>query len=63
MDIVPAVSESDDIILSMINPNLSADQAALAVAITNKNGSDYTWATSNPKAYKNWFQAINKPFF
>lgn len=62
MDIVPAVSESDDIILSMINPNLSADQAALAVAITNKNGSDYTWATSNPKAYKNWFQAINKPF-
>lgn len=62
MDIVPAVPESDNIIQSLINSNLSEASANLAVAITNKKGKNYTWATSNPKAYKQWFQAINKPF-
>ena len=62
IDIVPGVAESDDVVQSMINVALSREEAALAVAITNKKGQNYYWCTSNSRAYKNWFETINNPF-
>ena len=41
IDIVPAVSESDDIIQLMVGNNLSKDNAELAVAITDKRRQNY----------------------
>lgn len=62
VDIVPGVPESNDIIDIMISDDLPQEQAELAVAITNKIGEEYSWQTSNPRAYKEWFENINKPF-
>ena len=62
IDIVPGVSESDDIIQSMVSNKLSKDDAELAIAITDKIKQNYFWLTSNPRAYKKWFESINKPF-
>lgn len=62
IDIVPGVSEASDITQSMISDKLSQDDAKLAVAITDKREEKYFWLTSNPRAYKNWFELINKPF-
>lgn len=62
IDIVPGVSESNDVVQSMINLGVSRENAELAVAITDKRGENYYWFTSNPRAYKNWFETINKPF-
>ena len=38
------------------------EDAELAVAITDKRNQNYLWLTSNPRAYKNWFESINRPF-
>lgn len=62
IDIVPAVPESGEIIDQMICENSPREQAELAVAITNKVGEKYSWLTSNSRAYKEWFENINKPF-
>lgn len=62
IDIVPGVSESDVIVQSMVNNGLSQEDAELAVAITDKKNQNYFWLTSNPRAYKYWFESINKPF-
>lgn len=62
IDIVPGVPESDDIIQSMVSGILSQEHAELAVAITDKRNQNYFWLTSNSRAYKNWFETINKPF-
>lgn len=62
IDIVPAVPESNEIIESMISEDLSREQAERAVAITNKKVEGYSWLTSNPRAYKEWFENINQPF-
>lgn len=62
IDIVPGVSESDDIIQSMVSNKLSKDDAELAIAITDKIKQNYFWLKSNPRAYKKWFESINKPF-
>lgn len=62
IDIVPGVSESDEIVQSMVSSRLSQEEAELAVAITDKRKQNYLWLTSNPRAYKNWFESINRPF-
>lgn len=62
MDVVPAVMESDDVIQMLKCKNLCDENAELAVAITDKKGEKYQWITSNPRAYKLWFEKINKPF-
>ena len=62
IDIVPGVSESNDVVQSMINLGVSRENAELAVAITDKRGENYFLFSSNPRAYKNWFETINKPF-
>ena len=62
MDVVPAVVESDEVIQQLKTNNLCSEAAALAVAITDKRREKYYWMTSNPRAYKQWFEKINKPF-
>ena len=62
IDIVPGVPESDEIVQSMISSNLSQEYAELAVAITDKRNDSYFWLASNSRAYKNWFETINRPF-
>ncbi|MBQ8280462.1 MAG: nucleotidyltransferase [Roseburia sp.] len=62
MDIVPAVPETDAVVQTMISSTVSQEDAKLAVAITDKRNQNYYWMTSNARAYKNWFETINRPF-
>ncbi|MGH2087661.1 nucleotidyltransferase domain-containing protein [Aerococcus urinaeequi] len=59
MDIVPAVDEDEDqknhLRLETLNPHL----LDTAIALTQKNGSQYSWLTNNPKGYQDWFNTIN----
>lgn len=63
VDIVPAVAEED----IKLKNTLEAEGVDFAVydsqiAITHKSGEKYTWRTSNPKAYQNWFKKLNESF-
>lgn len=54
MDIVPAAFEAES--------DKSSEQDCL-IAITNKKkNGEYNWVSSNPKAYRTWFEQINRPF-
>ena len=63
VDIVPAVAEADIVLKN----NLETEGVDFKVynsqiAITHKDGERYTWKTSNPKAYQNWFKKLNESF-
>lgn len=63
VDIVPAVAEED---IALKN-NLETEGVDFTIydsqiAITHKDGERYTWKTSNPKAYQNWFKKLNERF-
>lgn len=63
VDIVPAVAEEDIVLKN----NLETEGVDFTVydsqiAITHKDGERYTWKTSNPKAYQNWFKKLNEKF-
>ncbi len=63
VDIVPAVAEEDIVLKN----NLETEGVDFTVydsqiAITHKDGERYTWKTSNPKAYQNWFKKLNESF-
>ena len=63
VDIVPAVAEEDIVLKN----NLETEGVDFTVydsqiAITHKDGDKYTWKTSNPKAYQNWFKKLNESF-
>ena len=62
IDIVPAVREEKLVVEELISLGIERNYAQKAIAITNKNNIDYSWRTSNPEAYKEWFDLINKPF-
>lgn len=62
IDIVPAVNENSATTQSTLNEILDKHMG-LAIAITDKREENYYWVTSNPRAYKNWFEKINRPFF
>ena len=63
VDIVPAVAE-EDIILKNTLEKEGVDFTVYdsQIAITHKDGEKYTWKTSNPKAYQNWFKKLNDSF-
>lgn len=63
VDIVPAVAEEDVILKNALGAE-GVDSAVYdsQIAITHKNGEEYTWRTSNPKAYQNWFKKLNESF-
>ena len=63
IDIVPAVDESSE------NKDMLKKRAEFpelidsAIAIPKQNGErNYNWLTNNPKGFKQWFDARNKPF-
>ena len=63
VDIVPAVAEEDIVLKN----NLETEGVDFTVydsqiAITHRDGERYTWKTSNPKAYQNWFKKLNERF-
>ena len=62
MDIVPAVSEDYSVVRELLDQGLDIKYSQKVIAITDKKNNGYRWSTSNPKAYKEWFDEINKPF-
>lgn len=61
IDILPSVPEEKHKI-DIINVATPLEYSYHAIAITNKNeNSEYSWSTSNPKGYANWFEQINWP--
>lgn len=63
IDILPAVSdglEAKNHLFKQGIPGLLADKA---IAITHKKPSYYSWKSSNPEGYANWFDEIKKPIF
>lgn len=64
LDILPSVGESTDIIHDLlINHNVRPIYVNSAIAITHKKDNSYSWTSSNPRGYGEWFDEINKPFY
>lgn len=62
LDVVPCAKETPDRILELQAKNIPAGFASQAIAITEKNGENYSWLPSNPGGYGDWFDQINKRF-
>ena len=63
LDVVPSVGESITAVADLISSGVQPQFAGTALAITEKRGMDnYSWLSSNPKGFGNWFDQINKPF-
>ena len=62
LDVVPCAKEAPDRIWELKAKNIPAGFAEQAVAITEKNGTKYSWLPSNPGGYGDWFDQINKRF-
>ena len=63
VDIVPAVAENDIILKNtLVTEGVDFSVYDSQIAITHKDGERYTWKTSNPKAYQNWFKKLNESF-
>jgi hypothetical protein len=61
IDVLPAVPE-DKQIIGIISVNVPSQYASQAIAITNKDErNEYSWFSSNPKGYADWFDQIKKP--
>lgn len=63
VDIVPAVAEEDIVLKNKLETEgIDFTVYDSQIAITHKDGERYTWKTSNPKAYQNWFKKLNERF-
>lgn len=63
IDIVPAVDESLETICKLKNQSMNPNLLNTAIAIPKHNGDrNYSWITNNAKGFREWFDAINKPF-
>ena len=63
VDIVPAVAEEDITLKNALEEEgIDFTVYDSQIAITHKSGEEYTWRTSNPKAYQNWFKKLNESF-
>ncbi len=64
MDVLPATPEDRQAISQILASGVTPDQAAQAIAITDRNGNGgYAWSTSNPKGFADWFQERQKAIF
>lgn len=64
LDVLPSVAESADIIEQLRARTGHPELLDTAIAITNKDSDRiYTWSTSNPRGYSEWFKNINNPIF
>ncbi len=61
VDILPAIKETENIILDIIIQGVDRQYADSAIAITNINEDGlYEWKTSNPTGYAGWFRNKNQ---
>ena len=60
IDLLPCVSEEDNVIKT-INPDELKDSAIAITHIEDKRTKPYTysWKTSNPRGYAEWFDGVN----
>lgn len=63
IDIVPATSETQDYINSLIRNGIEVTKANKAIAITHKEDDKFTWVSTNPAAYTEWFKERNRIAF
>lgn len=64
LDILPSVGESTDIIQDLlISHKVRPIYVDSVIAITHKKDNSYSWTSSNPRGYGDWFDEINKPFY
>lgn len=63
IDLVPAVSDSDDVKANLITKGLSPQVVDTNIAIPRQNSEkNYRWISNNPKGFKKWFDEINAPY-
>lgn len=63
IDLVPAVSDSDDVKANLITKGLSPQVVDTSIAIPRQNSEkNYRWISNNPKGFKKWFDEINAPY-
>ena len=62
IDIVPAADENAATKRRLVQKSLSPALIQTAIAIPKQCEHNYRWITNNPKGYRAWFDAINKPF-
>ncbi len=64
LDVLPSVQESDRVIEHLRAHTRHPGLVDTAIAITNKDSDTaYSWSTSNPRGYSEWFKSINSPVF
>jgi hypothetical protein len=56
MDILPSESETSEKIEILRESGVRSDFAQAAIAITDKDQSNYTWKSSNPNGFADWFE-------
>jgi hypothetical protein len=63
IDVLPSVDE-ESLIKAKIASRMAeySSLANAAIAITDKNDSDYRWTTSNPIGFADYFDSVNAPF-
>lgn len=63
IDLVPAVSDSDDVKENLIKKGLSPQVVDTSIAIPRQNSEKkYRWISNNPKGFKKWFDEVNDPY-
>lgn len=63
IDIVPASSETQEYINFLVENGIEYSKAERAIAITNKENDEFTWISTNPAAYTEWFREKNNIAF
>lgn len=63
IDIVPATSETQERVYSLISRGVEIKKAEKAIALTHKENNKFTWISSNPAAYTEWFEEKNRKAF
>lgn len=64
LDILPCIPEDQNTKSTLINIGIPYDLADRSIAITDKDGGyNYSWCTSNPNGYGDWFDQIKEPMF
>ena len=64
LDVLPASPEEEAIVFSVTGAGVPVQMANKAIAITNRDGdAKYSWSSSNPNGFADWFDEINRPVF
>ena len=63
LDILPSLQEANDKIEVIANSGTYRPVAEKAIAITTKEDAGYSWSTSNPNGYAEWFDSRKLPAF